>query len=204
MTEQQVVQASPPVQAKLHVNFDPNYQAKEVDFHFKKDKELGIKRPSVKLQVPAATPNLAVAILEAGGPQLDLLLEAMNDYLIGVARQQVNENSNITQETLDVSKISWEALANMPKAARRGGGISKETWDDFQKDYIECMPGMLVCNLLKPTSCSLINFKNNSICGLLSHQTLMTLQTVMSFSITRSLNCLRKMTANYWLTSKLV
>jgi hypothetical protein len=29
----------------------------------------------------------------------------------------------------------------MPKAERRGGGIPKETWEDFSKDYITVMPG---------------------------------------------------------------
>lgn len=126
----------------IKVNFDMNYTGKEVSFHFKKDKELGIKRPTVTLQVPQVTPNLIIQVLEAGGKELDLLVETMNDVLIGVAREQVNADQKITQETLDLSKINWKAISELPPAARRGGGIPKETWEEFQKDYIEQMPAI--------------------------------------------------------------
>lgn len=124
----------------IKVNFDANYTGKEISFHFKKDKELGIKRPTVKLQIPQATPNLVVQILGTGGKELDLLLEAMDGVLTGVAREQVNANEGITQETLDVAAINWKAISELPPAARRGGGIPKETWEEFQKDYVEVMP----------------------------------------------------------------
>ena len=135
---QQVSAIKPPI----HVNFDQNYTGKEVSFHFKKDKKLGIKRPTVTLQIPSATPTLIVDILEKGGKQLDLLIEAINDYIIGQAREQVNENEKIQQESLDMKKLNWEAIANLPKAERRGGGISKETWEEFAADYIEVMPAV--------------------------------------------------------------
>lgn len=135
-------QVAAAVEAKpaIKVNFDVNYAGKEISFHFKKDKELGIKRPTVTLQIPQATPNLIVDILDKGGKQLDLLLEAMNGVLTGVAREQVNADEKITQETLDIKAINWQAISELPPAARRGGGIPKETWEEFQKDYIETMP----------------------------------------------------------------
>lgn len=126
----------------IKVNFDANYTGKEIAFHFKKDKELGIKRPTVKLQIPQATPSLVVQILETGGKELDLLLESMDAVLTGVAREQVNADEKITQESLDVTKINWKAISELPPAARRGGGIPKETWEEFQKDYVEVMPAV--------------------------------------------------------------
>lgn len=131
-----------PAKPKIHVNFDRNYIAKDVAFHFKKDKKLGIKRPTVELQIPAATPDLLVDILDKGGKPLDLLLEVVTDTLISQARQQVNANEQITQETLNVKEISWDFIANLPPKERRGGGISKEDWESFQEDYITVMPGL--------------------------------------------------------------
>jgi hypothetical protein len=136
----------------IHANFDRNYIMKETNFSFKKDKELGITRPKVTLQVPQATPDLVVQVLETGGKELDLLLEAMNDVLVGVAREQVNENTSITQETLDLTVVNWKAIAELPPAARRGGGIPKETWAEFQKDYIDVMPGLTGKNLEQVTN----------------------------------------------------
>jgi hypothetical protein len=132
--------ATEAVKQPIKVNFDRNYTGKEVQYHFKKDKELGIKRPTINVQIPQATPDLIVAILEAGGKQLDLLVEVMNDTLYNQGRQQVNAKEDITQETLNVSEISWDYIANLPPKERRGGGISKEDWADFQADYIAVMP----------------------------------------------------------------
>jgi len=126
----------------IHVNVDRNYIAKEVDYHFKKDKELGTKRNSVKLQIPAPTVDLVLDILDKGGKELELLLDVMTDQIVDAGRQQVSENEAITQETLDLKKLSWVYIANLPKAERRGGGISKETWKEFYDDYVGIMPAV--------------------------------------------------------------
>lgn len=55
------------------------------------------------------------------------------------ARVQVNDNEDITQDSLDHTKLTWEAIANLPQAERRGGGIAKETWEEFGKDYAAVM-----------------------------------------------------------------
>jgi hypothetical protein len=127
---------------KIVLNFDANYVGKDVSYHFKEDKELKIKRPTVNVTIPQATPNLIVDILEKGGKQLDLLIEVINDTLYNQGRQQVNAKEDISQETLAINEINWEFIANLPPKERRGGGISKEDWADFQKDYIEVMPAL--------------------------------------------------------------
>lgn len=111
-------------------------------FNFRKDKELGTKRPSVELAIPVPTVDGIVEILKAGGNQLSLLQDAIFDVIYDQARVQVDADEAITQNTLDLTKLSWEFIANMPKAERAGSGIAKEVWEDFGKDYIEVMPGV--------------------------------------------------------------
>lgn len=127
---------------KPKIDFGPGYVSKDVAFHFKKDKKLDIKRPTVNLQVPAATPDLIMEILDKGGKELDLLIEVVTDTLIGQARQQVNAKEDISQETFNPAEVNWKFLAELPPKERRGGGIPKEDWADFQEDYIEIMPGL--------------------------------------------------------------
>lgn len=117
-----------------------DYEPREVSFFFKKNKELDIKRDTVKLKIPTLTVDGVVNIFSKGDPkELDLILEAINAKIVDQARVQVNENETIDQDTLDVSKLTWEAIANLPQAERRGGGIPKETWEEFGKDYTEVM-----------------------------------------------------------------
>ena len=42
--------------------------------------------------------------------------------------------------TFPIDKLSWDFISNMPKAQRSGGGIAKEVWEEFGKDYISVMP----------------------------------------------------------------
>lgn len=130
-------------QAKIVVQLPEgfkNYAMEEVSFHFKKDKETDTKRATVKLSLPFLTVDGIVDILESGDTkQIALLMSAANDVIVGQARAQVNDREDINQENFDFAKISWETIANLPPAERRGGGISKETWDEFGKDYAVVM-----------------------------------------------------------------
>lgn len=120
-----------------------NVEAHPVKFNFKKDKELGTKRPSVELVIPVPTVDGIVDILTRGvDKEVQLLLDAIRGVVVEQARQQVNDKEDISQDTLDVDALTWEAIANMPPAARRGGGIAKEQWEDFGKDYAAVMPGV--------------------------------------------------------------
>lgn len=130
------------VKAKLQETSDPNVVFKESSFFFKTDKELGIKRDTVTLALPFPTAEGILNIVSNGGKELDLLLEAAADVVLLQARELVNADENITQDTIDLSKLSWNYIANMPKAARRGGGIAQEVWEEFSKDYIAIMPAI--------------------------------------------------------------
>jgi len=118
------------------------YGIKEVKFNFRKNAELGTKRPSITLPVKVLTLQGLVSILESGDEkQVNLILETLQNPIIEQARAQVDENESITAETIDSDKLSWEFIANLEPATRRGGGIPKEVWEAFVLDYTEVMPG---------------------------------------------------------------
>lgn len=115
------------------------YANADVAFHFRKDKETGQKRPSVHLVLPQLDVNTLVNIINEGGKGLEMLLAASNDVIIEQARGQVAANATMTQADLDVSKLDWNFIANLPKAERTGGGIAKDTWEAFGEDYKDVM-----------------------------------------------------------------
>jgi hypothetical protein len=71
--------------------------------------------------------------------QLALALEGLNGVILEQARDQVNAEDFDREKGIDVSALSWEAIANLPPAQRRGPAIPDEKWDEFVADYIEVM-----------------------------------------------------------------
>lgn len=126
----------------IHANYDNTVDVKDFKFNFKKDKDLGTQRPAVELKLPVPSVEGIISILQAGGKGLELLLDATTDVIISQARAIINEKEDISQDNFPVSQISWDFIANMPPKERRGGGISKEVWEEFAKDYIEVMPAV--------------------------------------------------------------
>ena len=129
---------------EVQANFDNKVDKVAVKFNFRKVKDeatgLESKRPSVELELPLLSVEGIVAAFQAGGKQLDLIVEAVRDVQIASARELVNDKEDITAENFPYAELAWEAIANLPKAERRGGGIPKETWEEFAKDYIAVMP----------------------------------------------------------------
>ena len=123
-------------------NFDVDVQ--HVDFNFKKsvDKESGIEtvRNTVALAMPYPSVNGIVTILQGGGKGLELLIDAVQNIVNAAARELLYADTSLTAATFPVDSVSWEFIANMPKAQRRGGGIPKETWEGFAADYCAVMP----------------------------------------------------------------
>lgn len=132
------------IKEHIKTNYDFDVDVKEVMFNFKKstDKETGIVtlREAVQLAIPYPSVPGLVKILETGGKQLELLMDIMADTVNSAARELLYEDTKMNASTLPVEKLSWEAIANMPKAQRRGGGIPKEAWEAFGKSYIAAMP----------------------------------------------------------------
>lgn len=127
---------------EVQANFDNKVDTKNVKFHFKKD-QLGNKRDMVELdKLPVPSVEGIVEILQAGGKQLELLLSAVAEVVIAQARSILNDNETMTAATFPLEQLSWEAIASMPEAEKRGRGIPKELWEQFANDYITVMPAL--------------------------------------------------------------
>lgn len=150
--------------AAIQAKFNNLVDMKESKFFFKKvdieaddpanpGKKMKVgekKRPTIEIPLPVPSVEGIVEILKNGlgedgknTKSLDLLLEAVGDVIAGRARDIINDNEKITgMDDFPMDELSWEAIANLPKAERRGGGISKEIWEAFAEDYIAVMPAV--------------------------------------------------------------
>jgi len=128
----------------ITVNYNYQVDTKPTEFKFKKstDKDTCIEtiRKPVVLAIPYPSVEGVVAILNAGGKQLELLMEAVQGVVNAAVRDLLYDDVKLNAANFPVDKISWEAIANIPKVQRRGGGIPKEVWEAFGNDYCEVMP----------------------------------------------------------------
>ena len=115
----------------VQANFDNTVDKVAVKFNFRrvKDEATGLesKRPSVEIELPLLSVEGIIAAFQAGGKQLDLIVEAVRDVQIARAREIINEKEDITADNFPYAELLWETIANLPKAERRGGGIPKDT-----------------------------------------------------------------------------
>lgn len=125
----------------IQSNIPNTYSMQEFNFRFKKDK-LGNQRPSIKMQAPVPTADGVVEILtKADKKQWSLIEEAMYSVVRDTLGGFVAEES-FDPATFDVSKLFWEAIANMPKEDRRSSTIPDEQWQGFVASYLEVMPSV--------------------------------------------------------------
>lgn len=146
----------------ITANFDKTVDTKDFAFHFKKDK-LGNKRPSVELKLPVPSVEGIVGIIEKGGKVLEMLQEAMYDVIRSQAASIVSDDEKSSQATFDVSKVTWDYIANMPKADRRSSSIDSAVWEAFAKDYIEVMPAVTTKSVEAVTNATVVYLKKFSI-----------------------------------------
>ncbi len=134
------------IKETIKANYDFEVDVQDVVFNFKKskDKASGIEtiREPVQLAIPYPSVTGLIAILEAGGKGLELLLEAVQNVVNTASRDLLYDDTTFSAATFPVEKVSWEFIANIPKVQRRGGGIPKETWEGFELDYLEVMPSV--------------------------------------------------------------
>jgi len=67
-------------------------------------------------------------------------MASVNAVITAQARVLVLDDPALTALNMPMDKLTFDFIANMPKAERSGGGIAKEVWDDFGKDYLITMP----------------------------------------------------------------
>lgn len=142
------------VAANIQANYDFNVNVKPTSFHFKstkvetKDEETGevtvttTKRPSLELAIPYPSVQGIIDILEKedNAKEVALLMDAVEAIVTSHARSLISDDEGVNAVTLDVSQLSWMHIANLPKPERTGGGIPKEIWEEFGKDYQDVMP----------------------------------------------------------------
>lgn len=142
---------TPPALREIHANYNKFVDIVDTKFGFKKriHKETGaeIDRPAIECKIPVPSVEGIINILtkEGNEKELALLREAVAEVIMTRARTIISDDESFTTETMErfpYSQLTWEAIANLPKAERRGGGISKEVWEEFKQDYIEVMPAV--------------------------------------------------------------
>jgi len=130
---------------KLETSYEFSVSSKPVKFHFKKskDSDTGIITDRRPVELAMVYPNLngIMGILESEDPkQIQLLMDAVEDVVNSAARDILYEDVKLDAATFPYERISWAAISKIPKTTRRGGGIPKETWEEFAADYITVMP----------------------------------------------------------------
>lgn len=113
------------------------------EFTFRKQKDdsgIETKRAPLTVPLPIPTINGVLAIIEGGGKGLELLREAVTNIINAQARDLITQDESLNASNFPYEQLDWDFIANMPKATRKGGGIPKEIWEGFGKDYIEVMP----------------------------------------------------------------
>ena len=147
-TAEQAEKPSPSAALNLPHLKAPHFRDEEVKFSFKKRKAEGVdagqepeKRAPVILTLPVLTFDGLVESMK-DEKVVNLVLDSVNDLIREAARQQINDDDKPVnrQDELDLSKLNITFIANQPKSERTGGGISKETWEAFEQDYVEVMP----------------------------------------------------------------
>lgn len=141
---------NPHLLAKLH-NIPPShYSVEKIVFGFramkKEDGTTGERRAPVTLEVPLPTINGIISALTEGHEDTALKVQEwvtslVRDAVRSAVRQQISDEEKPvnTQTELDLDRISVAFIACLPIAERTGGGISKEVWESFGKDYSATM-----------------------------------------------------------------
>lgn len=119
-----------------------NITVSTANFTFKKakDKE-GVETMREALDIPVPYPSVEgiIDILDAGkGLGYDLLFQAVEAIVKAEAREIIHSDITLGAENFPYEKLSWAVIAAKPKA-QRGGGIAKEVWELFVKDYTTVM-----------------------------------------------------------------
>ena len=127
---------------------------KEFTFFFKKEFAKddkgekigeGYKHPDVKAVLPVPTVEEVINGLAQEGKVRDFIMDVVSDAVFQVGRAQINdwrENNDMKEfkpTSFDLSKMTLEAIANMPKGQRGAWAPDEEDHKDFAEDYTAAM-----------------------------------------------------------------
>lgn len=127
----------------------PTAEVQEFNFRFRKDKDTGTQRPSIKVNLPVPNVQGLVQILSTGvledgkySKELELVFEALSDTIRFAATDIINNDENITSDKFPYDKLTWTAIANTDRSDRRSTNIHEDTWKAFVEDYVTIMPAL--------------------------------------------------------------
>lgn len=96
-------------------------------------------RAPIDLVIRTLTAEGVKDMLDKGGKEAQLIVEACAEIVINRAKEIVTElladNKEVNAETFPIDACGWEAIANLPQAERKGRGISQELWEAFVESY---------------------------------------------------------------------
>lgn len=127
--------------SEIQANYNELEASANFKFRYRKDK-FGNQRPTIEFEGKVPSVPGIIAILEAGGPQLKLLQDAMYEVVAGEYRSFLLDNEEATASSLDPANFTWEVIANRPREDRRASAITAELWEAWAKDFMEIMPGV--------------------------------------------------------------
>ena len=97
----------------------------------------GVKRETINLDI--APISLQEAI-DAGEASIKYLENLIYSEFVAAARQILSDDVEITgQDNFPWDKLTWTAIITETETERRGRGIPKEVWVDFEQDFLAVM-----------------------------------------------------------------
>lgn len=120
-----------------------NYLPKNFKFFFRSktsENSLGEKvttrRPTLELSIPVPTLDGLIELLNEGNAtKIAGLMQLVEDCIYSAAKQQVDEDEAMTQERLDVNKLTMDYLFSLPPSQRASSVPPEELWKLFEADY---------------------------------------------------------------------
>lgn len=100
---------------------------------------LGFKRPSIEL--PLFRPQLSslLSILQAGGPEAELILDAVDGVVFKQAYDILSANPTMQPQDFPLEQISLGFIASQPKETK-SRGLDGELLEAWAEDYKAVMP----------------------------------------------------------------
>lgn len=146
---QSTIMSEPNISSQLQEIEPPKADLQEFNFRFRKDKDTGTQRPSIKVNLPVPNVNGLVEILTNGvledgkySKELELLFEAITDTIRFAATELINADENITSDRFPYEKLTWTVIANSDRSDGRSDKIPEDVWKAFVEDYVSIMPAL--------------------------------------------------------------
>ena len=99
------------------------------------------KTPAVKVILPVPTSAELIDFIAAQGKEAEFLMDVIYDAIKAQGRGQINDfakenpDKPVTADVLDLSKLTFSAIANTPRESRAKPEIAEEVYNTFYETY---------------------------------------------------------------------